>query len=238
MGMKEFRIQLKDAQTGEAIITAGGKVYVAAAGDAQKATLYDKNGAALANPVTPTRGGISFFVADTVATVDLYGMAPGGQFFTRAGVPASGPNEIAINTGDRNQCFVIPFSINDTTAAAETNTGFSIPAAAALLPTPLVFVSTLDSGMTIDFGTLSSASGDADAFIDGVALTTAGLAKATLLNSGVTMGAKFYVQDSANAGDKAPEIDISQAGKVLTYTLSGSTDTAEGFIIQPYLLAA
>lgn len=238
MGMKEFRIQLKDAQTGEAIITAGGKVYVAAAGDAQKATLYDKDGAALANPVTPTRGSISFFTADTVASVDLYGMAPGGQFFTRAGVVASGPNEIAINTGDRNQVAVIPFSINDTTAAAETNTGFSIPALAAVLPNPMLNVLTPDSGMTIDFGTLSSASGDADAFIDGAVLTTAGLVKATLLNSAVTMGAKLYVQDSANAGDKAPEADISQAGKALTYTLSGSTDTAEGFVFLSYLLAA
>lgn len=237
MGNREYRIQLKDRATGETIVTAGGKVYVATNALAGKATLYDKDGAALSNPVTPTRGFINFFVVDTVAMVDLYGMAPGGEFFVRKDVKPSGPNEIQIDTDRRDQAMVIPFAIADTTATTETSTGFVIPAKAMMLPRPLVDVLTVDSTEDIDVGTLASDSGDADGFIDSVILTTAGIVKATLLTSADTMGALLSVQDSANAGDDAPEGDVSMVGKTITYTLSSGTDTAAGFIHLPYYLA-
>lgn len=235
--MREYRIQLKDLFTGKTIITAGGKVYVAITGDAAKQTLYDKDGAALSNPVTPTRGFINFFVADTVEKVDLYGLAPGGEFFVRKEIVPSGDNELLVDTNNRYQSFVIPFAIADTSAATETSTGFVIPSKAAMLPTPFVDVLTADATEDIDVGTLSSDSGDADGFIDSVSVGTAGIAKATLLASGDTMGALLSVLDSANAGDDAPEADVSMVGKTITYTLSTGSDTAEGFIHLPYYLA-
>lgn len=238
MGNREYRIQLKDAATGETIISSGGKVYVAQNGDAAKQTLYDKDGAALSNPLTPTRGFINFFVADTTEKVDLYIMAPGGQFVVRKDVKASGANEIPVPTAQRHFSMVIPFAIADTTAATETNTGFAIPAKAAVLPTPFIDVLTVDATEDIDVGTLSSDSGDADGFVDGVSVATAGLVKATRTNGADTMGALLSVQDSANAGDITGEPDVSMAGKTVTYTLSTGTDTAEGFIHLPYYLAA
>lgn len=238
MGNREYRIQLKDRATGEAIISAGGKVYVAQDGDAAKQTLYDKDGAALSNPLTPTRGFINFFVVDTTDEVDLYILAPGGEFVVRKNVKPGGPNEIAVDTDQRFQSMVIPFAIGDTSAATETSTGFAIPAKAQILPHGLgIDVLTIDATEDIDVGTLSSDSGDADGFMDGVSVGTAGFVKPTLLASGDTMGALLSVLDSANAGDDAPEGDHSMQGKTVTYTLSTGSDTAEGFIHLPYYLA-
>lgn len=237
MGNREWRIQLKDAATGESIISAGGKCYVAANGDAAKQTLKDKDGASLSNPITPTRGFLNFFAADTVEKVDLYILAPGGEFVVVKDVKPSGPNEINVPTQQRHFAFVIPAAIADTAAATETATGFVIPAKAAILPTPFVDVLTIDATEDIDVGTLSTDSGDADGFIDSVSVGTAGLVKATLLASGDTMGALLSVLDSANAGDDAPEADVSMVGKQITYTFSAGSDTAEVFIHLPYYLA-
>ncbi|WOF74140.1 hypothetical protein QMT40_001787 [Parvibaculaceae bacterium PLY_AMNH_Bact1] len=232
-----FGLQLMDATTGRAIITAGGKVFVATNGGSSKTTLTsDAEGSALTNPMTPTRGGIEFYAS--VSKVDLYILAPGGQFVVVKDVEASGPNEVSIDTSNRSQCMVVPFDIADTTADTETASGFVIPTKAGVLPSPLVEVVTLDATETIDVGTDSGDSGDADGFVDGASVATAGLVKATLDNAAPTLGTKLFVQDSANAGDDAPEIDVSQAGKEITWTLSAGSDTAAGFIFLPYLLAA
>jgi hypothetical protein len=225
MGNREYRIQLKSGSDGTAIITAGGTVHVATAGSPDKATLYDKDGAALANPLTPTRGFINFFVVDTVATVDLYIMAPGGQFMVVTGVAPSGPNEISIGTTQKTQVAVIPFSIADSTAATEKDTGFDLPAQCSVLDRlhgMVVRVTTLDASQNILFGLLSTESGgDADGFSTNVSLTTA-VMKVTV------NGALF----SSNA----PHQSDSVTAKSISYTLDTSTDTGKGFIQIPYRL--
>ena len=237
MGNREWRIQLKDALTGEAIITAGGTVYVATNGDAQKATLYTSAGASLSNPVTPTRGFINFFAADTVEKVDLYGMAPGGEAFVLKNVVPSGPNEIEIDTGRLNNVLVIPFSIADTTATTETDTGFDTGTDKVWLPTPSIKVSTLDATETIDVGTDGAGSNDPNGFIAAASVGSAVVVPAVLLNGGITLGALFVNQDSANAGDGAPAAFVNAANENITYTLTAGTDTAEGFIYLPYIIA-
>lgn len=235
----EYRIQLKDRATGQAINTSGGKVYVAANGDAQKQAIKDADGASMSNPMTPTRGLINFFTAITVAKVDLYIMAPGGEFLVVKNVEPSGPNEIVVDTTRVHHVAVIPFAIADTTANVETATGFKTGTDKLWLPGGVaVKVSTLDAGMTIDVGTDGAGSNDPDGFIDGVSLAAAALVKATNANGAVTLGALYYVQDSANAGDDFPEAFKDAADEDITYTLSSSTDTGEGFIYLPYLLAA
>lgn len=238
MGNRNWNFQLKDAATGKSIITAGGKCYVALNGDASKATLYDKTGAALANPISLTRGFADFFVADTVEKVDLYILAPGGEFVVVKDVEPSAPNEILVPTFNRVFSFVIPFSIADTTAATETSTGFAIPAKSEILPVGLgIDVTVIDATEDIDVGTLSTDSGDADGFIDSVSVATLGFVKPTLAAASDSMGALLSVLDSANAGDDAPEGDVSMQGKTITYTLSAGSDTAKGFIHLPYYLA-
>lgn len=235
--MLHYRMQLLDLN-GVAIQAAGGKAYVAVNGDAQKATLYDKTGAALANPVSLTNGILDFYVADTVSKVDLFVQAPGGQFTVMKNVLPSGPNSIIVDTLSRLQTYVIPFSIADTTANTETSTGFTVPTKAGISPAGVgIDVLTLDSGMTINVGTLASDSGDADGYIAGISLTSAVFVKATLTNGAVTLGALLKVQDSANAGDAVPEPGYTMSGKTITYTLSASTDTGEGFIFLPVLLS-
>jgi len=228
--MRHFRMQLVD-QNGAAIQTSGGKAYVATNGDAAKATLYTETGAALANPVSLTNGILEFWVADAVTKVDLFIQAPSGHFIVTKNVLASGPNSLMVDTSRVLTTMVIPFAIGDTTANTETSTGFTVPTKAMVLPTAsAIDVLTADSGMTIDVGTLSTDSGDADGFIDGISLASATMVKATNANGAVTLGALLYVQDSANAGDDFPEANISMQGKTITYTLSASTDTGEGFI--------
>jgi len=244
--MQKVNIQLygvgAGVMAGEMITAAGGVCYVAKSGDAQKETLLKKDGTAQANPVSMTNGGAEFYVANTVNAVDLYIMAPGGQFLVKTGVvPGSGGYDFAVDTQQLNQVAKIPFSIADTTAATETDTGFDFPLYAAVLPTPLVRITTADAAITLEAGLKSSeTAGDADGFIDAVSCATVGLVRATIANAGNTLGALFEVQDSVNAGDLTHEAHVITGSNAvsITYTLLAAADTAEGFLILPYILTA
>lgn len=236
--MRHYKIALaKSGGLGEAIKTAGGKVYVTTAGGTAKLALTDKTGAALTNPVSINYGIIEFYTADTVPAVDLYGYGPTGHAIMAKNVKPSGDNELFVNTSGLITTLVIPFNIADTTATTETSTGFVIPTGAGVVPMPVsVDVATADSGITIDVGTLSTDSGDADGYIDGISVASATTVKATLTNGSVTLGALLKVQDSANAGDAVPEAGFTMGGKTVTYTLSSGADTAAGFIKLPLAL--
>jgi len=236
-GKQEFRIQLVDALTNQNIITSGGKAIVTAAGSAGKATLYDSSGAALSNPITPTRGFLNFFVGLDVSSVDLYIMCPGGQFLVAKSIVPGGPNDLFVDTSRLHQCMVIPVSADDVTANTETATGFTEPANALMLPTPFLDVGAIDATETIDVGTLSSDSGDANGYIAAASVATEGVVEAALANGAITLGALFVAQDSANAGDGVPSPHVS-AGKSITVTTSAGSDTVEAFVHLPYLLAA
>lgn len=239
MSYKKYQMQLKDHVTGEAIISSGGVAYVTVAGDSAKQTIYsDAVGTAASNPVALTRGKIEFYTLATVDSVDLYIQAPGGQFAVVRGVQPMGPNEIAIDTNQRQQTMVIPFDVADQTGdATETDSGFNVPDNALLLPNPGLRITTADATETIDVGT-GGTSNDPNGFLAAASVATLGPVKGTLLNSGVTMGALFFVQDSGNAGDAAPEGNVSaQADNDdITWTLTTGADTAGGFIYLPYLL--
>ncbi len=221
-----------------AIQSSGGKVYVAGDGDAAKVAITDKDGVALTNPRALTQGGCEFYTLTTVERVDLFIQAPGGQFIVVPDVDES-IADIGVDVTNPNQVYVIPFAIADTTAAAETDTGFDLIVGSEVMPTPAVKVSTLDATETIDVGILSSESGgDADGFVNAVVLDTAVMVKATLLASADTMGALLSVLDSANAGDDAPEPHVVAGDAVsISYTLTAGTDTAEGYIILPVRLS-
>lgn len=228
--MREFRIQLKDLISGEIIQDTGGTCHVSQAGLPDKQTLYDKNGAALTNPLQLTAGFINFFTLDTVASVDLYIQAPGGQFLTRTGIVASGPNEIRVPTHIKRQMYKIPFSAVDQGGnATETDTGFDLPAKAFVLDRLHgcgLLVTTVHAAKTIDFGTgqvnPAETGGDANGLIAASSVATAGLVIGT-------NGALF----SSNA----PAASDANAAKSLTYTLSTGSTTAKGFILLPVQLS-
>jgi hypothetical protein len=228
-------MQLRDALQSRAISASGGKVYVTSSGGTAKSTLYTAAGAALANPITPTNGSIEFWTADALGVVDLYGYAPTGHGFVRKGIKPSGDASLLIDTTRLDSTFVIPFNVADQAGdATETPTGFVLPG--AVQPNVAIDVVTVDAAITLEVGTLASDSGDADGFIDAVSMATAGYIKPTLLASGDTMGALLSVLDSANAGDDAPEQDVTMIGKQVTYTLLTAADTAAGFIVLPLRL--
>lgn len=238
MGYYIYAIQLQDLMTGKTIIEAGGKAVVVEQGGAAKVTLYDPDNdfVALANPITPTRGMLRFAVADTVESVDIYGVAPGGQAFRARNREKGAGVEIFVDSQQADQVLIVPVDVADYTAATEGDTGFTEPADAIIGPFPFVNVLTLDDTETLDVGTDSGDSGDADGFIDGVSVATAGVVKATRANSGDTMGELLTVQDSANSGDKAPEGHVS-GEKAITVTFSDGSDTAAVLIYLPYTLA-
>lgn len=236
-----FDIQLYDALTKRAIISTGGTLYVSATGAYAKSTLVnpDSDFAALANPITATRGKFRFAIANTglgLPAVDIHGMAPGGQAFRALNLRPGEVTDIFIDTSNVVQQLVVPFSIADTTATTETDTGFDFPTGATILPRPSVDVRTADATETIDVGLLSSESGgDANGFIAALSVGTPGQIDTTFAST-VTNGA-LLVETATGAAAVIPGTYVIGATAVsLTYTLTAGSDTAAGYLKVPYIL--
>lgn len=201
-----------------------------------KERVFNKNGQVINNPVSFVTGGAEFFVGDQVQSLDLYIQSPTGHFVVKRDIKPEDTGSYTIDTSVRHTMMQIPFHAVDYTAAAEVSTGFVEPSNAIMLLNPSVRVLTLQAARSIEVGGLSSeTNGDADGYIDGVSLATAGVVKATVLNGANTMGAYFEVQDSANAGDINSEGRVSQPNTITITTLAGTT-TAEGWANLPVLL--
>lgn len=226
-----YSMQLKDSSGGTfsvAITAAGGQVFVAAAGTGHKQAIVDVNGAALANPLVLTRGHMDFYVSNSVASVDLYIQAPGGQFKVMLGVVPSGSNEIIMDTSKSEQLFKIPFSIVDSVAATEQTTGFILPVNSMVLDRLHgagleVTVIETAGAKTITVGTLSSLSG-------GVA---AGLINGS---STATLGQVIGTNGSLFSTNAPALVGANPAANVLSYTLVTASVAAEGFIVLPVRL--
>lgn len=232
--------QLVSSLTGVAIRDAGGVCYVATAGANAKVTLTDPDNdfAALTNPVALVNGRIRFAVEKTIETVDMYILAPGGHFIVYDGAVAGGTPEIYVDVNQRDQVYVIPFDIADTTAAVETDTGFDLPINAYVKAMGVgVIVDTLDATETVDVGLLASETGgDANGLMAALDVAVAGFIGATMLGTGATMGALLVVDESA--GDLVPEGHPGDGiAESISYTLTAGTDTAVGKIVLPVQLA-
>lgn len=239
--MRHFRIQLHDMVTQEAIIAAGGTVYVAVNGGSAKETLYTESGAALANPISLNYGVIEFWTADDDQKVDLFIQAPSGHFLVAKNVYASGPNTLYVDKGRAQTTMVIPFSSVDAVDATEFDTGFDLPTNALVLPAGMsVDVTNAAATETLDVGLLAAeVGGDADGFLDGVSIGSAATVLGTLTNGAATLGVLLSVQDSASAGDLVPEPHLCDGvAKSISYTFTAGTDAlvGEGFIKIPVQL--
>lgn len=242
--MRHYRLSLaKNNALGEAINTAGGTVYVTAAGGTAKATLYNADGSALANPISISNGKIEFYTADSVVSVDMYGQSPTGHAFTQKAVTPSGNNEIYVGTAGSTTTLIIPFNIANTTANVETDTGFDLPTNALILPAMGlgIEVATLDSGQTILFGTLSSESGgDADGFAVGLSTAAAVSVPANFSDNGTALNGNTYgalvsgYLAGATGWAYLKQYRCDGTAKSISYTLNTGTDTAAGFLRIPY----
>lgn len=233
-----YYIPLTDrANGGVGVSGTGGFYMVCQLGTAKKQAIYNKGGVQLNATLAfqPLNNGLmEFYVPDTVnplTGVDIYGMAPDGQFFVRTGVAASGPNSFAIDRSVRDQVALIPFALADSVAATEKDTGLDLPVNAIINPMNIgVRVIGLESAKTLDCGTLSSESG-------GVA---AGFLSAISLAAAVTVAAKSAstaTRGSLVGGGTLDRGHVVVSGtQSFSYTLSSGTTTASGLIILPYTL--
>ncbi len=235
-----YDFQLTSLATGGAIRAAGGVCYVASAGASAKVTITDPDNdfAALSNPVALTNGRIRFATEKAIETVDIYVMAPGGQFVILTGAAPGATPEIMVDTNQRNQVYVIPFDIADTTAAVETDTGFDLVENGFVLGIgPGVVIDTVDAAITIDVGLLAAESGgDADGFLDGISTAVAGFIQGTLDDGSATLG--VLLSEDESAGDLIPEGHPGDGtAESISYTLLVAANTAVGKIVLPVMLA-
>ena len=78
---------------------------------------------------------------------------------------------------------------------------------------------------TIDIGTLSTDSGDADGFLDGASVAAAGIIRGSLTNAAVTRGV-LLTDDEDGAGAWVPMPCVAPGSLSVTYTF-GANDFAE-----------
>jgi hypothetical protein len=124
------------------------------------------------------------------------------------------------------------------TAAANTDensTGWSLPAK-AIVHNVYLDVTTAEATATtktVDIGTDSTDSGDADGYLDGISTATLGLVKGTLDSGGQTLGTLLHV-DESGGGVLVPEADISMGGKEITWTAGEAQTEFAGTIVIEY----
>jgi opacity protein-like surface antigen len=122
---------------------------------------------------------------------------------------------------------VIPILFSESVAGAEVDTGWDLPAK-VIVHDVYVDVTTAEATggtKTIDVGTLSTDSGDANGFLDGVSVAAIAVVKGTLLNTGQTLGALLSV-DEDGAGALVPEGCVTPGSQSISWT-PGSNDHAE-----------
>lgn len=219
---RRFEIQLQEGAAGSdlagpSLITSGGKMIVTGRGTALRSTLYDANGASLANPVSFTAGHTVFYTLDTVASVDLYGLTGDGRAFQQFAVQADAAQMIVCSKM-RDQVLAIPIHNTDFAATVETATGFLEPTGAIFTADAVgVNCLALHASKTLDVGTLSSDTGDADGFISAIDVGTTG----------------YKVDNGALFSSGAPHVS---GGKSITATTSSGSTTLDVIAYLPYTL--
>jgi hypothetical protein len=256
MAFKEYQIQLIDASTGLAL-NHSGSVRVTDIGVPTRVVTYGfTTEAADSSTITFSNGLIKFKTADTKNSVDIYGITEKGYPIILKGAKPGGNTSYRIDVNNRLQTLIIPWDIvdSDIADATEFDTGFDLATNQVVLSAGVgVLVETADSTETIEVGILSSESGgDADGFIDVLALTTAAFVLADVT---VTTGlnTKFF----AASPTKGPLLADHQAGtdldqdeglwreknyvcngtaESISLTVTTGTDTGAGYIVLPTLI--
>ena len=244
--MLHFKFALRQSTDGTVANTANGTAYIAQSGIPQKQALFNAAGGSLSNPISLSNGVAEFWTAETITAVDAYIQTPDGHFIILKGIKPSGLNELEYENTVREVQMVIPFAIQDTAAATETNTGFNLPTNAVVQPYGAgIEVTTLESGKTIQVGILSSQSGgSASGFINAVSLAAAATVLAAFSNTSGTLNGNTFGAFLASYGAGAPGTGyafLSQyvcngTAKTISYTLSSGTAAAQGFILLNYVL--
>jgi len=143
-------------------------------------------------------------------------------------------NELDISVkGAVRKIKILPVSVAG--AGTEKDSGWSLPANAIVVDVFVNVKTAATAGTkTIDVGTLSSASGDADGYLDGVSVGTAGIVKGSLASA--TKGVLLKeVQTIESNSFYAPVPDTGSGGKKISYTLGDSVAGLVADIIIDYI---
>lgn len=183
----EYNIQLSEAESGK-LATDGGNYYVVTAGTPTRITIYDNADAVKNNPGTISSGNIFFRTAESVTSVDIYGLTDKGYAFYIKGAKPGAISNWPITRGQLDQTIVIPFNIAAApaavvpalTAAVEFNSGFYLNSLTAVKPVGIgILVTTLDATETIDVGVNStSGNDDPNGWIEAASLAAVGFVRA------------------------------------------------------------
>jgi hypothetical protein len=233
-----YQLQLQDFARGQPLASAGGAAIICQPGTARKATLFNADtGAALANPISMTRGNLRFATDIALATVDIYGFAPDGGFFVMRGARPGADPEIPYSMDQVQHTAVIPLAAPDFTAATEGTTGLQFPAGALLSPAAALRVTVLEGSRTIEVGLLSSESGgDADGLLDAVSLAAVGTI-APAVSGTPTLGALLVQNFATTPAVNLPDTHAigPAAARTISATFSASSATAQAFAVLPYV---
>jgi hypothetical protein len=232
--MNKYTVKLYESRHGfprPAEINAdGGQCLVITGGDTSKVSLLDSAGAAATNPVVGVRGEFTFYVANATTTVDIYLMAPWGQFVVLEDI-VPGTTDLMVDTGNQNQTYIIPFASEDYTDATEFDTGMEILEHAVIKHDGMgVYVNDVGAADEMDVGLLSTESGgDADGFMDAILMTTAGYIAAEV---GFTVGASAsYVDLTGGDVEFTYGILMAGAGTKAAVSEGSNANTDEGFYL-------
>ena len=226
-------------EMGRHILGAGGAAQINTAGSPNKATTYDINQAVVANPVALSRGQLYVQVPKANTSVDVYLAAPTGHFLVIKGLVPGDRQTVRVNTKNLDTQWVVPFSITDSVAATEKDTGFDLPVGSLVMANGMfVEVTTNEGSRTINVGTLSTESGgSANRFIAAASLASANTIKMTAAAT-TTYGAGVITTIATTPSVPVPEgFVVLTANPSLSYTLSASTASAKGFIVLPIRLS-
>ncbi len=233
-----YQLQIQDFARGMPVASAGGAAIICQPGTARKASLFNPDtGAAIANPISLTRGNMRFATENTIATVDIYGFAPDGGFFVFRGARPGGDPEIPYSMDQVNHTAIIPIAAADFTAASEITTGLQFPAGALLSPAAALRVTVLEATRTIEVGLLSSESGgDADGLLDAMSLAAVGTI-APAVSGTPTLGALLVQNFATTPAVNSPDTHGigATSARTITVTTSSGTVTAQCFALFPYI---
>jgi hypothetical protein len=225
-----YQFQLSEVETGKSHHKSG-KAFITTAGSPQLATIYDKDGTVLSNPLSFTGGNIDFYTASTVTSVDVIGQTEQGYNFI---VPSanSGTTTHGIAIGNQHQTVVIPFSY-DTQTTIGTSFDCGLEEIAGVLYHPCqggIKVTAADATETLEFGNED----DADGYFNDISYGSTGVVAAHPYGTATAVGVFGQLVYTADRVDAASRVGVS--GKSFTYNLSSGSDTGEGYIFLPSTL--
>lgn len=223
-----------------AAVATGGAIIVTTAGTGRKATLYNPDTyVALANPVSFVRGKARFATLDTIASVDVYGVAPTGHAIAMRGVRPGAETEVFLRTQDTQQMLQVPFFAGDYAINAEVDTGLDMPIGAIVQPTVSIRVTAIDATEDLEVGLLSSESGgDTDGFLDNISVANLGTVVPNLNSTTPTTGALLFQGIATTPAVNLPRAHGIGVARSLVFLFSAGSDTGEGFVQIPYVLPA